>query len=228
MKELKFIHITKSGGSSIEEIGKSNKVYWGKYDNLFKEINSHYHNISEYIPLHIQNKYDWFLVVRNPYERILSEYYCNWGGIGEFVPSINHNINEFNIYIIKKILNYHKSMDSPNTRSRFHYIPQYLYLMENANSKMNILKIENLEQDFNNLMKKYKLNIHLNKHINKSKFKKKFTVDHFSNELIDLINCVYRKDFEEFNYKMIIPTKQYIFNKNPNLSIFKPRKIDLK
>lgn len=30
MKELKFIHISKTGGSSIEEIAKNKGILWGK------------------------------------------------------------------------------------------------------------------------------------------------------------------------------------------------------
>ena len=28
-------------------------------------------------------RYDWLLVVRNPFDRMLSEFYCKWGGVGK-------------------------------------------------------------------------------------------------------------------------------------------------
>jgi len=31
MKPLKFIHITKCAGTSIEDIGKKNDICWGRY-----------------------------------------------------------------------------------------------------------------------------------------------------------------------------------------------------
>ena len=42
----------------------------------------------------IVNKYNWFTVVRNPYDRILSEYYCNHTG----VKNIIHTKEEMNSY----------------------------------------------------------------------------------------------------------------------------------
>lgn len=31
MKELKFIHITKCAGTTIENLGKKNNILWGKF-----------------------------------------------------------------------------------------------------------------------------------------------------------------------------------------------------
>ena len=31
MKVLKFIHITKCGGTTIEDLGKSNNIDWGRF-----------------------------------------------------------------------------------------------------------------------------------------------------------------------------------------------------
>ena len=51
-------------------------------------------------------------------------------------------------------------------------------------------------------MRKYNLNIELDLHNNKS-VSKYFTVNDFSIELIKLINKVYHKDFELFDYEKI-------------------------
>ena len=81
-----------------------------------------------------------------------------------------------------------------------HYTEQYKYLDKDYN--IYILKFENLEDEFNNLMMKYNLRIKLDKHKNES-VNKKFKVSDFSYELIKLINKVYEKDFIEFGYSML-------------------------
>ena len=104
----------------------------------------------------------------------------------------------FNNFCRYRILN-RDNLDSPD-----HYREQFLYI--DSETTQHIIHFENLENEFNLLMKQYNLDIKLDKHENKGNFKssfKKFTVDSFSPELIDLINEVYHKDFEMFNYKKI-------------------------
>ena len=79
MKELKYIHITKCAGTYIEDLDKKYNIRWGRYH---KEYGWH-HTIFTRLNYKLKRKYDWFMIVRNPYERILSEYYCKWGGIGK-------------------------------------------------------------------------------------------------------------------------------------------------
>ena len=96
MKELKFIHITKCAGTTIENMGKKNNILWGRFH---KEYGCNYilgppwHEIFKNQNTNLKLKYDWFVVVRNPYERLISEFYCKWGGIGK-LNNINHlNLN---------------------------------------------------------------------------------------------------------------------------------------
>lgn len=199
MKELKFIHITKCAGTSIENIGKKHNINWGRFHK--KEYGS-YHRVFVNKPKSLREKYDWFLVVRNPYERVISEFYCRWGGIRIHGKSpYKASVKEFNNYIKKSILSCKKNI---NRVPIGHFCPQYLYI--DSNVTQHVLQFENLHDEFNALMKRYNLNMKLDQHNNKcpdNKDKKKFTIDSLSPETIELINEFYDKDFETFNYKKI-------------------------
>lgn len=132
------------------------------------------------------------MVVRNPYERIISEFYCKWGGLGN-INTMDCITNEiFNLYIKECILK--RSLEGD------HYTEQYKYVDKNI--PIHILKFENIEIEFNNLMKEYNLDVNLNIKKNVSQ-KKKFTKKSFTPELIKLINEIYDKDFTLFGYKKI-------------------------
>ena len=186
-KTLKFIHITKCAGTSIEKAGHQNGLLWGKFHKEY----GFWHKTLLNVNKEIINKYDWFMVVRNPYDRILSEYYCKWGGIGK--TQIIHTKIEMNKYLIDKI--------NKRDISGKHYTEQYRYLY--PNKKIHILKFENLDEDFNNLMNLYNIKNIILKNDNKSS-DKTFSINDFSKELIVLINNVYKKDFKIFNYQKII------------------------
>lgn len=189
--KLKFIHITKTAGTSIEEIGLKKCYMWGKYDRTYSTKYSGWHDPFINKPLDYKKKYDWFLVVRCPYSRIVSEFnFCN-----KVLNLKLSCVSEINQYIINQISNYSKC------ELKYHFYPQWLYYDTKNNIKTTILKFENLETDFNNLMKEYSLDLKLDIHEQKSE--KVFTVDDLSNETIELINKVYSKDFALFAYKMI-------------------------
>lgn len=104
-KGLKFLHITKTAGSSIEEIGmRAGLAYtkWGKHDvdirtaaqnapscadsmfnaksssarafEAFWHIPPKYWDKTE-LRRNILKKFDLFVIVRNPYDRVVSEYW---------------------------------------------------------------------------------------------------------------------------------------------------------
>lgn len=190
--DLKFIHITKCAGTFIENIGLKYGYKWGRHHTEYGFWHDTPHNKN----LEMFKKYEWFMIVRNPYERILSEYYCEWGGIGK--KDISHTKEEFNEYIIKKI----------KRRSLIggHYTEQYKYLSENICIK--IIKLENLACELSELFSEYNINIpseELNNKTNTKQDKNKltpFTINDFNDKLVKLINIVYEKDFEYFNYEM--------------------------
>ena len=187
-KPLKFIHITKNAGTYVEDTAKESNILFGRFHKEY----GFWHRIFPSVDKQIKDKYKWFVVVRNPYDRILSEYYCEWGGIGK--KNINHTKQEMNNYLINKINNRSESGD--------HYTEQYKYLDKNYDIK--IIKFENLDDELKQLYKANNLNINLHKNkINTGNSKnkiKKFSKNDFSNELINLINKVYSNDFELFNY----------------------------
>ena len=193
MKKLGFIHITKCAGTSIEDMGKQDKQKWGRFD---KEYGFH-HRLFNKVPKSVRQSKDWFEVVRNPYDRILSEYYCKYGGINN--PTLknkpNHNKQGFNEYIRNKI----------NKRSKIgnHYTEQYKYFEGVPETKVQVIKMENLNNGLNKLFKKYNLNIKIP--LKKSNVGKKgrFTVKDFDNETLHLINEVYDKDFKTLKYPKI-------------------------
>jgi hypothetical protein len=194
MKELKFIHITKCAGTSIEDAGKKRGYLWGQYHS---EYGSHWHTIFPLVKSDIIHKYDWFMVVRNPYTRMISEYYCRWGGIGGH--HIIHTAKQMNEFLIQKIKC--RSMDGR------HYTEQYKYLHPTAT--IHILKFENVTAEFNALMATYDIKGVVLGHQNSRESNtnaalQKFSPADFSKELITLINDVYDKDFSSFGYEKIV------------------------
>ena len=198
LKKLKFIHITKTGGTSIEAIGKENNIRWGRFHKEYKK----YHKPFLFKSNQLKSKYDWFTVVRNPYDRVISEFYCKYGTkIKENKYKLSKS--KFNKILqsrIKRVLKKNKKKWNYKLGDKYHYFEQYKYI--DFNNKIHILKFENLEEEFNNLMKKYSLNITLSKHKNKNK--KKYTIESLQPDTIKLINRVYHKDFELFGYEKIL------------------------
>lgn len=173
MKELKFVHITKTAGSSIEKCALKKGILWGAFDPIYKEKVGFWHKPPE----DLLNEYDLFCVIRNPYSRCLSEFYCNFNGIKK---KVKINKKKFNILIRDKIL---------NNRSYYHWTPQYEYIK----SVKHILHFENLKEEFSNLMKLYNLPVVLNQKLNKSS--KIYGIKDFDSETISLIQEIYNLDF---------------------------------
>jgi hypothetical protein len=216
--KLKFVHIPKTAGTSIENIALKHNIKWGANEwgkkdyneKLIKEHNNCFtldkpwiHLKSNYTsdnnkcsPWHIppsklgRNIYNendkLFCVVRNPYNKIVSEYKKH--------RSKNISKNELN----KFVKNYINNTNIYNNLFNCHLIPQHEYTHGYIKCD-HILKYENLHDEFKELMEKYNLgHIKLDKNDNKSS--NKLNRNDLTLESKDIIYNFYKKDFQLFNY----------------------------
>lgn len=241
-----FVHIPKCGGTSVESFfDMRNKE--SLYDDLSSDINKNgvtyslQHLTPNFIKELIPDVYDdyiKFTIIRNPYERVLSEYV--WQNI--YFPIENQDLSDFNweIYLelnddlikagvdnenkakehwiihgkkegrkcsMPKILSVNHFTEWLNTYyskiDTDHKLPQIDYVYDKKSKKVlveNILRLENIEEDFGNFLKKinYKGENKIEK-LNKTNSNK--YNDFLTQENKNIIYKIYKKDFNYFNYK---------------------------
>ena len=214
---LLFIHIPKTGGVSLENyfrdkfnIPLNDKSLYMFLDKEIKvknniDINSSlqhitYQTIMKYKDFFniIDDNIDIITIVRNPYERIISDLF--------FFLKINIETSKDEVFHI--IENYILDSNLDN-----HNIPQYLFITD-SNKKLipniKILHTETLNDDFINLgyedfneNDNKNNNIYNNRPINKNDY-----YDYLNDNSIKLINDYYHYDFTLFNYTKISKPKE--------------------
>lgn len=244
-----FIHIPKTAGSSIEEIlylnnykesrpQKALKKYASvqilkrEYSDL-KKVSKYHLPLSVYqssIANKIKNNYHLFAVVRNPYERIISDFRF-WVSqfypehhqssihrnrnlcleIKDIIPDLKINSENLNLFVHHVLGEKHYNFSVLDG----HLIPmnEYTHKKINKHGKKrgyipvcDILRFENLDEDFNKLIKKLELNIPLNStkttvH-NKSRGQT-LTLEDLDHESLKLIKKRYILDFKLFKYSYL-------------------------
>lgn len=193
---LLFIHIPRTGGTSLdtyfadkcnvilnEDILFGGSLNHCKLKDLYNNFNIDFNNINI------------ITVVRNPYDRIISDLF--------FYKLINTTMNSNEVYN-----NVYKFLKTDENKYANHKLPQYLYLLNNniIDDKIIIMKTETLKED---MIKNGYLDFN-----NKVNVTFKDKIDYMTllnKQSIELINTYYAKDFEYFNYTMI---KSYVKNKN--------------
>lgn len=208
--DVLLIHIPKTGGSSVGEyfsskfrIKRNNRsLYLSPLKHLKKDPNFEiestlqhmtYNQIIKYgkifdIKLHTSKI---ITIVRNPYERIVSDLFG--------MKLIKKDTTKETVFsIINKYLvsdtSLYKDYDN-------HNIPQHKFITNDKGEiiqNIHILKTETLTRDMRQLGY-----IDFNKKINVNRKKHKNYYDYLNNNSIDIINEFYHLDFVLFNYDKI-------------------------
>ena len=148
MKNLEFIHIPKTAGTTIEDLGRKNNISWGRFNKNYNATEfancSLWHNPTR--------KYNTptFCVVRDPVDRMVSEYkYWAKRNRKNHICSPDH----MNRWLQNKI---QKSDSDPDTEN-CHFRKQTNFT-KNCNHTLNF---ENLSESFDELMQEYSMNMRL-------------------------------------------------------------------
>jgi len=244
-KELRFIHITKNAGTTIEEVSKDKSCKykscegWGRHDEQLRELscgvptrpigycrsnfNCFWHTPPRYFSKadlrSWLKKVDLFVVVRNPFTRVLSEFYCEYGGPRPECINECSTVSGLNSWICRQLRSVQMAVRE-GAILHGHWCPQHLYIFDKDGNRIvsesNVIRFEALSDDFEALMRQYdcpfslvdakRMLSSINTASNISEatsggtVKRKFDFRDLSAETQDLIREVYKEDFTLFRY----------------------------
>lgn len=187
-----FIHIPKTGGTSIE--------------NAFKKrikSNRKHLTVSDYeneLESDIE-KYFIFSVIRNPWDKLISYWKYRQG---ERHAPIDGKITRFDDWL--KFIS-SLNLDDLRGKTQKSNIPdfrmgldlQFNSLINKQNKiNVNLVRFENLQNDFNTICDKIGIKRHHLPHINKSRHK--HYTEYYNEETKQIVAETYAKDIEYFGY----------------------------
>ena len=208
-KKILYVHIPKTGGTHLEcylinkkfKINLYNKTkgnniipdnYCKKHSLQHQEY-KYLYKYRELLKIPFDDNLLKFCVVRNPYDRMISELF--WASSQIYNKNLNIQMKEdmTKEEVYKLLLEYFKRGDVWDN----HDIPQYKFI-EDENREIikdiKIFKLENFEKEMHNLgFSDYKNPKSINKNYDK----------YLNEDSIKLINEKYKKDFELFGYEII-------------------------
>ena len=226
--KLIYIHVPKTGGTSIEtflldyfNLGERSPFYLldgiGKRETKEKDGKLTFYPYMHFplawieeelakINIIVDETWNIFSVVRNPYHKLLSELFFtdlspliyNYHTLPD--SSKNHYFNQcLNEYLEEK--------DVWKNNHSLHTTPQYVFF---EGSKLNNIKIAQFEDGLENIVKTLGFEVknpfphRLNTFEMKSSPKPNYH-DVMTRHFVELVNTKYKLDFKTFGYKMLEP-----------------------
>ena len=222
--KLIHVHIPRSGGTSIQkelfEDFDGQKVYVGTKPvdlygisggKVLQHLTCNEMLRENYVSIKMFDNYFKFTVVRNPYYRIISQYL--WSIEDKNATSFHDYI----VNIVDNFASYGGVIRFPfNKQSEFqilHLRPQWKFIYNDNRNDNNIntcpkllvdkvIRMENYEEEVNKFLEE-----HCDKKTPASKqhkcnYGKTIKNMYTSNELLDIVNKYYKKDFELLDYPM--------------------------
>jgi len=158
-----FLHIPKTGGTTIEKVIcpnqslniKPNYLTLYGWDDQYGWLN--HLTLDQIIKIYPNldlNEYAAFMVVRNPWDRLVSEYHWKSSISGLQIPFIEY-VRLLYIGETKVIQKYYKS---PMAFEQ-HIQPQSKYILHSNKVVVKILRFENFERELIDTLKKYGVKI---------------------------------------------------------------------
>ena len=198
-KHILFIHIPKTGGTTIEElfrkndsekvysrigIGDTNHILPAPFDrvSLQHQFYTTILTFKDKLGLVFDDKLRIFSIVRDPYRRIISDMM--------FLNIVNPGSTSEKVFECMK--NYVIAEKYDN-----HNVPQYKFITDkqgNLIPEIHIFRNETLNDDMQKFGFEIKQNFQVGKTVDYNKY--------LNDDSINLINTIYKKDFQLFNYKM--------------------------
>lgn len=191
-----FIHIPKTGGTTIEQL-----LFINNKRGIQQELKSQHSNLNYYLSNNLPKNYFIFTVVRNPYTRAISlfNFYKNEGNNSNADKNFleNNTIDEF-----------YRRYEYYNNKKKNMLSPQVWYIDPNNISKVNyIIKFESYKTQLEEVCNILQTSFNNDNVYQITDYRKKeYTNYTISPYLINRINELYSKDFTTFGYKKVTIT----------------------
>lgn len=183
-----FLHIPKAAGTSI-------------YLNMFNTLGGGHMSAKEYLNMYGVAKYSAyfkFTFVRNPYHRVYSAYnFLLQGGVNssdeKFAKLHLSQFENFEDFVLNGL---DKSQD---IQKWIHFVPQYEFVCIDGNLAVDFVgRYENIEKDYKYIANVLGIEKKLT-HLNSSSGSKE-NKEVYNSKMAYVIEKIYKKDFELFNY----------------------------